>query len=280
VDIKQILVVLAAETPCETALALAARLAGQHGATVAGVCVFHEPSADPADSHAIGRQAVSEVLEHRHDRVLRLTAPAETAFHKAMDSRGLSDGWTVGEIEEWSQTVVQRARLADLIVVCRTDQDSAYRRLVENLALQSGAPCIIAPPEARPETRREFARVLLAWNGTREAKRAMDDALPFLKRASAVRVVIAREDATRWIGPSQVAALARHLARHGIEADVIRSEGRERAAADVLETERQAFGADLLVMGAFSRSRASERILGGATHTLIGRASVPVLLSH
>jgi hypothetical protein len=61
-DIKQILVVLAAETPCESALALAARLAGQHGATVAGVCVFHEPSVAAADCYATAARAWARCL--------------------------------------------------------------------------------------------------------------------------------------------------------------------------------------------------------------------------
>jgi len=277
-DIKQILLVQSPTPDCEAAVGMAETLARHDGARVAGICLFSDPSPTPAETYAVGEEAIGEVLEHQWASVKALTAPVESLFKKLLIDRGLSDGWAVGEIEEWRDSVVQRARLADLVVLGSAGATPDFQRLAEMLVLGSGTPCLIVPPVKR--ARYDFKRIVIAWNGSREAKRAMDDALPWLKRASAVAAVIIAEEATRWVDRAQAEVLTRHLARHDVNADIIRVDAHGRASGRVLLDQCKAFDADLLVMGAFGRSRAAELILGGATRTILPGASLPVLLSH
>ena len=120
----------------------------------------------------------------------------------------------------------------------------------------------------------------LAWNGSREAKRALDDGLTFLKAAAEVAIVVANEEATRAIDRNQTDALRRHLARHGVLAQVIRTDSGRRGAGEAIIEQCESFGAELLVMGAFGHSRAAEMIMGGATRTVLARTRIPTLLSH
>ncbi len=277
-DIKQILLVQWAEAESEAAQ-VAGRLARAHGAVVAGLCLFCEPDPAPVDTYAIGPEAVGEVLEHRQHRVRALTAPAEAAFHKALEDRGLSDGWDVGEINDWRDVVIDRARLVDLVVMAAPGAVvSSYRGVAETLVLRSGTPSLLVPAKTSPKA--DFKRVVLAWNGSREAKRAMDDGLVFLRAAADVAIVVASEESTRSVDRAQTDALTRHLTRHGVDAQVIFSAGRGRGAGDVLIEQCALFGADLLIMGAFGHSRAAELIMGGATRAALTRATIPTLLSH
>jgi nucleotide-binding universal stress UspA family protein len=208
-----------------------------------------------------------------------LTSPAEAAFKKALADRGLSDGWVVGETDEWRDVVVDRARLVDLVVMDAPGAVvSSYRRVAETLALRSGSPSLLVPAQASPKV--DFKRVVLAWNGSREAKRAMDDGLMFLKAAAEAAVVVAKEESTRSVDRAQTDALTRHLARHGVHAQVICSETGRRGAGGVLIEQCASFGADLLIMGAFGHSRAAELIMGGATRTALTQAKISTLLSH
>jgi nucleotide-binding universal stress UspA family protein len=278
-DIKQILLVQSAEAASGGATDLAARLARTHGATVAGLCLYCEPDPPLADTYAIGPDAVGDVLRRRGSRVKALTAPAEAAFERALAGPGLSDGCDVGELDAWRDVVVHRARLADLVVLDAPDGSApGYGAIVETLALRSGTPTLLAPAKAVAD--HDFKRVALAWNGSREAKRAMDDGLVFLKRASEVAVVVAKEEATRFVDRAQTDALIRHLARHGVHASLLSTEAHGRGAGEVLIEQCAAFGAELMVMGAFGHSRAAELILGGATRTVLRRAATPTLLSH
>ena len=278
-DIKQILLVQSAEAASDAAAEIAGQLARRHGASVAGLCLFCEPDPAPADTYAIGRQAIGDVLERRRRKVDALTAPAESAFVKTLDDRGRSEGWEAGEVSEWRDAVVGRARLVDLVVMAAPSAVvSSYRGVAETLALRSGTPSLLAPAKAPPTA--DFKRVALAWNGSRESKRAMDDGLPFLRAADEVAIVVVKEDSTRSVDRAQTDALTRHLAHHGVHAQVIRSEARGRAAGEVILEQCAAFGADLLVIGAFGHSRAAELIMGGATRTVLTRAQIPTLLSH
>ena len=278
-DIKQILLIQSAEVDSEAAVEVAGRLAQAHGAQVAGVCLFCEPAPATADTYAIGPKAIGDVLEHGRRKVDALTTPAATAFRKTLADRGLSVSWEVGEIDEWRDAIVGRARLVDLVILPAPGVAvSTFRGIAETLVLRSGSPSLLAPPGASP--RADFKRVALAWNGSREAKRALDDGLIFLKTAVEVAIVVADEESTRSIDRNQTEALRRHLARHGVHAQVIRTDAGRRGAGEALIEQSTSFGADLLVMGAFGHSRAAELIVGGATRTVLTRSRIPTLLSH
>jgi nucleotide-binding universal stress UspA family protein len=275
-EIKQVLLLLMAGEPPGRAAGIAQRLARHHGAVVEGVCLFTEPETTLADSRAIGPQGVGDVLEHRAARLSALAGPAADTFEAVIAAPGLSAGWSTGDVAEWGPALTLRARQADIVVMGAASDAGDMRRLAETLALASGAPVLLAPREGASE---RFNRIVVAWNGSREARRAVDEGLIFLKSAPHVRVVVV-EEAARQVTQADAEALQRRLSLHGVEAELVRVSPMGRSAGRALMEACAEFDADLLVMGAFGRSRAAEVILGGATRTLIAQAKTPTLLAH
>jgi nucleotide-binding universal stress UspA family protein len=171
------------------------------------------------------------------------------------------------------------ARSADCIVTARPSPHGNPMRGpdVANLLMQAGRPVLVVPPEAS-----NFAmdRVLVAWKNTREARRAVSDALPMLAQAKEVHILAVPEPET-----SESATLAdaddvvSWLAHHGIHAVAVArpASGGIGKAIDEAGSE---MGADLIVAGAYGHSRFMEWLLGGVTQHLLRRARVNVLLSH
>jgi len=276
--IKQILLVLDANIAADKTASLAASIARSAGAGVEAVCLFHAPQATVSESFAAGREAVNEVLDHLEAEIRAVAAPAHACYQREIAGHGLSEGWSLGEIDEWERSLDAPSRLADLVVLPSAGDDRAFRRVTEALILRSGAPCLIVPRTGRSEA--PFRRVVLAWNGSREAARAMRDGMPFLRAAANVAVVIGGEEDTRWLDATHAERLSKHLQRHGVEAEIVRADVGGGSAGEVLLAKAADVGADLVIMGAYGHSRAAEAILGGATRTLLSRAASPVLMSH
>jgi nucleotide-binding universal stress UspA family protein len=123
--------------------------------------------------------------------------------------------------------------------------------------------------------------VVVAWDASREAARAVSDALPILEKASSVTVVTVNPR-ERDYGHGDVpgADIAVYLARHGVKVDVQRIDARDIDVGNMLLSHVANDSADLLVMGAYGHSRLREVVLGGATRTILGEMTVPVLMSH
>jgi len=121
--------------------------------------------------------------------------------------------------------------------------------------------------------------VLVAWNGSREATRAVHDALPLLRRAEKVTVlsIDPDEDAEPRLPGADVSL---HLARHGVTAQAATIAGTDVAVGDLLLSYAADHDIDLIVMGAYGHTRLREVVLGGATRTLLRHMTVPVLMSH
>jgi nucleotide-binding universal stress UspA family protein len=124
-------------------------------------------------------------------------------------------------------------------------------------------------------------RSMVAWNGAREASRAVSDALPMLKRSENVNVV-SFESGKITLPADEVARkdMARYLERHGVKAKVSRTVLGELSAGDAILSRVTDLAADSIVMGAYGHSRVRERILGGATRIVLDHMTVPVLMSH
>jgi nucleotide-binding universal stress UspA family protein len=124
-------------------------------------------------------------------------------------------------------------------------------------------------------------RALVAWKGTPEAARAVQGALPLLKAAETVRLWQANPRSRReGEDPRSVARLAAYLARHGVPMEEPAARVSEQEPEQAIVTELESFGADLLVMGAYSRPRVQERLFGGMTAAIVPSARIPVLLAH
>jgi nucleotide-binding universal stress UspA family protein len=169
--------------------------------------------------------------------------------------------------------------IADLTVIARSEPSGKATGppgLAESLILTSGRPVVLFPLNS---TVSRVRRILVGWNAGREAVRAVADALPLLVRAEAVEVLIVDPDRYRDHGQEPGADIARHLARHGAPVDVRRVPSRGADVDRVLLSQAASFGADLLVIGAYGRSRLSEWVFGGVTQTVLREAKLPVLMS-
>ena len=136
---------------------------------------------------------------------------------------------------------------------------------------------MFVPPASKPG---KFDTVFVAWKNTREAARAVAEAMPFLRRASQVIVgLVEEEGASEQFGIEPGADIGRYLSRHGVGAEIRPINGWVYAG-EALLNESQRTGADLVVMGGYGHSRFREWVLGGATRHLLTHAAVPVLIAH
>jgi nucleotide-binding universal stress UspA family protein len=171
------------------------------------------------------------------------------------------------------------ARLKDLSMVPVKSQGGQSEKIIERLIFESGRPILMCPEEFAAELAVVFDNVVIAWDHTAPAARAVADALPMLQAAATVRIITATDNKA----PAELesgAALASHLAEHGIKAtfETVKIDG--SSVGKVFEAYVGANAIDLLVMGAYRHSRLSEIIWGGVTKTIIGRPPCWVLMSH
>jgi nucleotide-binding universal stress UspA family protein len=168
-------------------------------------------------------------------------------------------------------------RHADLIIMQRSGAPVLAQAL-EAALFKSGRPLLLIPPQWRAAT--IGRRILVAWNGKREAARAVADAMPFLEGAD--RVVVATVDAKPAFDvPVQPGAdIVDHLKRCGVPAELRNVDGLGRSAEEALVEEARAIDADVIVMGGYGHSRFREFVFGGVTRALTETAPTPLFLSH
>lgn len=252
-------------------LALAVTLARRFGAHLTGLHVMPALAISPF----IADQFSSAMLDEGHARIAQLRDDARASFGAA--SRPL------GDAAEWRETrgdpadaLRLAARNADLAILGQPDPGADGADLPEQVVMGSGRPVLLMPYAGT------FAnvglRVLVAWNGSAQAARAVNDSLPFLRGAERVVVVTVNPAAG---ARAEDADIARHLARHGVAAalDNIATE-RDGAVGDILLSRATDEAADLIVMGAYGHSRLRELVLGGVSRALLGHMTVPVLMAH
>lgn len=276
---KTILTVLQGDEDAGRVLALAVPLAARHGAHLIGV---HAEALPMAYASALGGAPVDFTIADDAATNERLAA-MRARFAARCDAEGISYEWRALEnvSGDSALSALESARSADLVVAQQTDPDAPSRLVADVRALlfETGRPVLFVPYAGAPADA-AFARVTLAWNGTREAARAAFDALPFLTAAQAVEILcVDVSDDYNQDAAVAGAEIAAALARHGIDVTftAVRSEGVSHGQA--IENHLAQNGADLLVMGAYGQSRLKEFIFGGATNTLLKSMPVPTLMS-
>jgi nucleotide-binding universal stress UspA family protein len=303
--IRDIILHQGPDSRSEARLDIAAALAKAHDARV--ICVFVK--VDPGNAEywwmATGKGALAGWLS----ALEKICEDAEEAFEKRMTEDGLEGEWRVMDGNP-TDAMMTCARYGDLTVIGQANPDEpAYdSAMPDQLVLGAGGPVLVVPYVGHFET--IGRRIMVAWNGEREAARAVRDAMPILERAETVIVCnIDPSDEGRFAG----ADVCAHLARHGVRAEAshIVLGPEEKAVSSVLQTvggfgfqERGPWsqtqrppigkldagnallsavtdcGADLLVMGAYGHSRIRELALGGTTREILGTMTVPVLMSN
>jgi nucleotide-binding universal stress UspA family protein len=178
-----------------------------------------------------------------------------------------------------SDLVAREARAADLVIVGPRHTSGPLHDLVEPgaILLRAGRPILVVPDTIAPL---QLRRVVVACKDTRECRRAVRDALPFLGQAKEVLLVEIGEETSKSQEKKSLADIGRYLARHGVVvADEIWRRSRGPAASELLELVR-AEGADLVVAGGYGHSRLGEWFFGGVTHELLASSPVCCMLSH
>lgn len=176
------------------------------------------------------------------------------------------------------------ARYCDLTIVSQTDPDTAplgqSPLMPQDVLMQSGRPLLVLP-YAGAWSVAPASRVLVGWNASREAARAMHDALPMLKKATNVEVVVFETPADVDLDHGQLpgADVGLWLARHGVAVNV-KHVPAKMAAGEALLSYAADMNAELIVAGGYGHSRFREAVLGGVTRTLLRSSPVPVLMSH
>ena len=173
--------------------------------------------------------------------------------------------------------LLAHARVHDLSILdLEKNPVQRDRGLIEAALFESGRPVLIVPPGCETFAAK---RILIAWDGGASAARAVGDAMPFLSEAEEVEIftVTGEKDLSNSLGGTD---LAPHLARHGIKVTVHNVALTQPEVASEIAQAASAFGADLVVCGAYKHSRLREWLLGGVTQSLLKSSPLPILMSH
>lgn len=274
---KDLLVQIDLSPRNDARLDLAIDLARRHGAHLIGLCAL-------AETHipeVIRSQIPEDILARQRQTLEDATARVRDDFQARTRAAGIDAEWRLadGDVHELYRL---HARHADLAIVGQPgpadDAPGGLDSLPGQLALEIGRPLLVVPFAGRRFTPLG-ERVLVAWDNSREAVRAVNDALPLLRRAGRV-ILFAVNPRDRDHGDIPGADIALHLARHGVKAEAAHTVADDIAVGDVILDRLADEAVDLLVMGAYGRSRLREMILGGVTRHLMRHMTVPVLLSH
>ncbi|MBL8549740.1 MAG: universal stress protein [Hyphomonadaceae bacterium] len=178
------------------------------------------------------------------------------------------------------------ARYADIAVLARSpesDHGDLRDEIVEGVLFHSGRPALVAPPNwpGGNSSKSVGKRILVAWDASREATRALADASPFIDTADSVAIVTVDAKPKMFgHGDTPGAKIAAHLTRRGAKVEVRNIESKSKPVSLALMDEARALNADLIVMGGYSSSRLREMVFGGATRDLLRTAEAPLLMSH
>ena len=207
---------------------------------------------------------------------------ANAAFEAQVKNVGLRSWEHRVADDEHGYAIALHGRYADLIVIGQSDANDPAMGprmdFAEHVFLNSGRPTLIVPYAGTFDP--VGTNVLIAWNASREGARAVTDALPFLKRAKHVRVLVLNGEASfEGHGAEPGADIGLYLSRHGVRVEVVQ-DNTPLAIGDALLSRAADYDCNLLVMGGYGHSKFREFLLGGVTRTVLECMTVPVLMSH
>lgn len=285
---KTILVAVSDGEPCRSALDTALRVGRDFSGHVQALHVGADPTGVvPLIGEGMSSVMVEEIMAVAERASAERKTRARALFNQRLETYGIPFVETPlapsGVCASWREEVGRedeliawRGRLADLIVLGRPRNTAELPSLATlNVALMdSGRPVLVAPPE--PPT--VFGkRVVIAWNGSAEATRALAASMPFLQLADSITVLTYPENER---DPTRAADLASYLAWHGIKVDAREFTVHPAAIGPTILEQVNMLGGDMLVMGAYTHSRLRQLILGGVTRHMLESAAIPLLLCH
>jgi nucleotide-binding universal stress UspA family protein len=276
---KDIAVFVFSTAEDEAALAAGEALARESDADLAAVLLELQPDPVYTMEGVMVSAMWAEVLAEARKGFAKEKAALEARVRKSERNIAVRELLVASGFAAMDAAV--HARHADLSIMLRPGgaAPADYRKAIfEGVLFDSGRPVLLAPAQWRAPIGKN---VVIAWNGKREAARAIADAEPLLDRADKITIVtVDAHPSPDGVGPAPGADIAAHLARRGLKVDVVNLDGLGRDEAETLLAGAAEIGADLIVMGGYGRARFSEWIFGGVTRTIIDTAPMPVLMSH
>ncbi|WP_176083455.1 universal stress protein [Martelella sp. HB161492] len=220
-------------------------------------------------------QALQDAAEKRSEALGAL-------FEERARKEAISYEWRkiITSVGYAGASVIDSARCSDLIIAPQASPDvSADAKAdFESFLFESGRPVLLIPHTAKSAM--PFKKVLVAWNGSREAARATFDALPFLKRAEEVEIFSVNPPDTTTVSSEMTGGeIATTLARHGINVTAVNAHADKARAATLIENRMSDSSVDLLVMGAYTHSRLWQLLFGGVTRTLLESMTAATLMA-
>lgn len=278
-DFKTVLVHVDDQQCSKARVDLAARVARQFDAALVGAYLV--PGLEITAT--VAALLPEQVIEARMRELGDTQREAEALFREAAATAGIKEIVWSAPAEPAVEAVVAFARGADLTIVGQADRSESgfgfFRGLMETVVLTAGRPTLIVPFIGPGASLGET--VLIAWNETREAARAVADALPILVRAARVDILTVDAGGKESGHARDDARLRAYLARHAVRVGASRRDRTEDVGIGEWLLSRAAdLGSDMVVMGAYAHARIEERVLGGVTRTVLQSMTVPVLMSH
>ncbi|MFC3676804.1 universal stress protein [Ferrovibrio xuzhouensis] len=236
----------------------------------------------PQQLYYMGEYIPAELFQRQIDDAKKKAAAARTAFEAAAAKQGVPSDWIESDRLP-ADAAAHFGRAFDLIVVGQPDPEPkdplavppGVDVLPHELAIRAGRPILTIPYAGKAGTPGQ--RVMVAWNGSKEASRAVHDAMPFLTAAK--QVVVFGVDPAKARG-TPGAELARHLARHDVKVEAAHTVADDIEIGEALLSATADRGIDLLVMGAYGHARLREMVFGGVTETIMRSMTCPVLFSN
>lgn len=263
---KELLVLVDSEPQARERIALATEIAERFGAHLTALYVTETIE-----------------TERRYGRpVAELLDEARGHFESVAAGQPFTSEWRTASGFPTDVAVVH-ARYADLTILGQLDPENDWHAVLcprpEDVALSAGHPVLVVPYAGKLSS--VGRRVLVAWDTSREATRAIGDAMPFLLAADAVTVIcVDPQPSWEGHGPAAGVDLGTHLARCGVRVEIERTVSGGLDVGNLLLSRAADLGADLLVMGAYGHSRVRELVLGGTTRTVLQSMTLPTLMAH
>jgi nucleotide-binding universal stress UspA family protein len=274
--IKDIIVNLSVGKPRDIAGDYAISVASAFDAHLSGVACAYEPVIAGMAALSVGEAIIDDFRAQGRAEADR----SKQAFDEAARRSGISaesiiiSATASGAAGKFGEL----ARNYDLSIVAQAqpDGDVAESLAIEAALFNSGRPVLVVP--YIQSTGLKLDRVTVCWDGSRNAARAIGDAMPFLRRAGTVDVVTAenRDRRNELVG----AQIAAHLARHGLKVELKPIVAADMDVADTILSYAADSATDLIIMGGYGHTRLREFILGGATRGILNAMTVPTLLAH